>query len=989
MISLKTMGWRNRLLQTSAITAVSLVAAMSLSGEAQAVDQVLGATGGNTALSPGAANTIVERGTPADTDTGEFDVNGNVTWGSNTVKSVNLSTNSGTIYVYDSADAGADNAADNTATFNGDVSIVSGKTLTFVLGDDEDSGTGAVSVNMHFSDSANSDIFMGGATAATRGGTVIFQSAPETSTNVGTNTVTFDGNVNLTSLQVSGGAAGNTGGQHNGAGLTATFGNSASDSFNVTGLTVTGGAGDLDAAAVNVGGTANVTVNSQATIGATGVTMTGGVGGGWNVGNTGGAANLTFNSTATIAGVVNVTAGDAPNAGGTDSPGGAAVITFNGATTLSSAMTVTGGGHTGQDGHGGDASAVFNANVTSSSSLALVSGGFVVDETLGIAGDATATFSGNTTFSGITLERTTTNNGTAGSVGVTFNGTGTQSVTGTINAATGAGEGTVTVSNTGGKVTFNSAIGNTLGVASVTTNASSNVKFNSTVNSAAMVVNGMTEFDDAVTVGNAAAGTLTFANGVLLQVGNQIVNGETLFTTTNGGTAYSAGAVVLRMPSNFTAGTITLIDDTAIDISARTTQFGVVDTALTDFTVQSNAVDNTKMDVTARQKTAEQTASELGSSVNEARAMGAAVNGNHDDNTIIDAYTTALYAGGSEARKAAEQSVSDPTGGGSIRQVAQSNAQAGFDIMSSRLSAVRPGGKLALGTTGPVNGVASGDAATNGAGWIKPYATRADQDMRDGVYGYKATTAGLLGGLDGSINDKARIGVALGYSQSNVKSDSSSNLKQDIDSYQGALYGDYTGDGWYVEAMAGYAYHDITAKRTIDFGGLNTSAKGSYHASQYTSGATVGMPIVLDQTQTITPVAGLTYSYLNGGQYTETGAGGLNQTVNVDDTQALVGKLGVKYNAFLPAGTGKLIPELRAAALYDFIGDEAKSTSTFAGGTSYTTNGADVAQLGGVFGAGLAYSGENALWSVGLDYDAEVREGFLAHNGQLEVRVKF
>jgi len=83
-------------------------------------------------------------------------------------------------------------------------------------------------------------------------------------------------------------------------------------------------------------------------------------------------------------------------------------------------------------------------------------------------------------------------------------------------------------------------------------------------------------------------------------------------------------------------------------------------------------------------------------------------------------------------------------------------------------------------------------------------------------------------------------------------------------------------------------------------------------------------------------------------------------------------------------------PELRAAYLYDFIGDDFQSTSTFTGGgAAFDTNGSDVAQQSGSLGIGLTYEAEDGRLLISADYDAEVKSDFLGHSAALTARLKF
>ena len=129
-----------------AVVAVGIAFGVGQYSKAQAANLALDGNA-TTVITPTLADTIVDLA-GSDVATIDVDVNaGDIVVGSNTVQSVNFDTNSGSIFLFDSnADAEA------TVNFDGDITIVAGKTLTFQLGDDEDSGTGLISVNLNIRD---------------------------------------------------------------------------------------------------------------------------------------------------------------------------------------------------------------------------------------------------------------------------------------------------------------------------------------------------------------------------------------------------------------------------------------------------------------------------------------------------------------------------------------------------------------------------------------------------------------------------------------------------------------------------------------------------------------------------------------------------------------------------------------------------------------------------------------------------------------------
>ena len=188
--------------------------------------------------------------------------------------------------------------------------------------------------------------------------------------------------------------------------------------------------------------------------------------------------------------------------------------------------------------------------------------------------------------------------------------------------------------------------------------------------------------------------------------------------------------------------------------------------------------------------------------------------------------------------------------------------------------------------------------------------------------------------------------------------------------------------------MIGYATNASKSARQLTFGGLNRTAKGEYDSNQYMAGISAGMPMQMNSSLFVTPNAGLSYTRVNSDSYTETGAGNLNLKVSPDDVDVLIAALGARAHTNIRTGDGILVPSARAGLSYDFMADQATATGSYTGGgAAFKVKGMKAEKLGSNFGLGLAY--DDGAWSVGANYDAEVKSGYTGHSASLEARVKF
>ncbi len=278
-----------------------------------------------------------------------------------------------------------------------------------------------------------------------------------------------------------------------------------------------------------------------------------------------------------------------------------------------------------------------------------------------------------------------------------------------------------------------------------------------------------------------------------------------------------------------------------------------------------------------------------------------------------------------------------------------------------------------------------GGAYNRAAIWGQAFGSRFDQDETAHVDGYDADIYGLLVGYDNWLSPGFRFGVAAGYANTQIDGtgDTIGNTT-DIDSFLGVLYGAVKGSGWYLTGRTGYTFHDYDTKRvlTVPF---SDAASGSHDGDQYTAALEAGAPLRMGG-GTLTPVASIAYSHLEQDGYTETSSGGMALHVGDQETNSAVSGLGVK--ALIPIAADTLL-EGRAIWLHEFGDTNQAVTANFAAGSAaFTASGPGVGRDTADLGVGLfAYAAQGV--SVQLNYDALLRDDFVAHAGSGRVRMEF
>ncbi|MDC0205849.1 autotransporter outer membrane beta-barrel domain-containing protein [Nitrospinae bacterium] len=628
------------------------------------------------------------------------------------------------------------------------------------------------------------------------------------------------------------------------------------------------------------------------------------------------------------------------------------------------------------------ATATLDANSSVTAATINITGGTAnagADASLEAFGNVTATTE-------IQLDDNT--GGTGGALLVT-NGTAAQTITGTINGQ-GNGDGRIQNSNTAATVTFTGTIGATNTIEDIIIDAGADTTFQGTAaltgdftiaaGTATTTIGGTVAVGDKLTIGG---------TGNTIAVASTLGAGDTVFTSVSGGTAITdndaTADVTVTLPSNFTSGTLTFINDGSAQTNFAD-EFAITDNALTDFTMQVNGGDATILEITAAAKSASAAAAELGVSEDAAVATQNAAIAFNGDATLRDLLTTALTTGGTTASEAAETLQGSPaaiTSAGSAAVTATGTQV--IAVGSSRLASLRTGTAFA---SAQAAGFAAGQDVLSKAVWFKPFVNFADQTRRKGIAGFDTETFGGAIGGDLKIGDST-VGMSFSYANTDVDSKGTENAQTDIDSYQATMYADYTTSTYYVEALIGYARNEISTSRTLTIN--NSTAIADYGSNQYMVNIGGGMPVEVEEGHFITPTASFQYTLVDNETYTETGAGVANLRVAQDEVHQALGIVGAKYHSNQSLDSGTFTPELHAALTYDFAGDDGVSTNVFnGGGAQFQVTGADVVEFGQQIGAGVSFMPLAAQGlTISANYDFWNRENFQSHSANFQLRMEF
>ena len=185
------------------------------------------------------------------------------------------------------------------------------------------------------------------------------------------------------------------------------------------------------------------------------------------------------------------------------------------------------------------------------------------------------------------------------------------------------------------------------------------------------------------------------------------------------------------------------------------------------------------------------------------------------------------------------------------------------------------------------------------------------------------------------------------------------------------------------------AFNDNDQSRAIGF--LGRTASADYDSEQYSLGGMLGAKFQMSKNMFLAPFVSVSYAHLDIDGYTESGAGAANNVVGDQDYDYFAPGIGAAlYGQAGMEGEWELHPNLVARVSHDFV-DDAVSLATSLGGetSNFNVNGYDPADTKFNLGLGLDLVHPGDGITVGLSYDADLAEDFVAHNLRIQVRWAF
>ena len=248
--------------------------------------------------------------------------------------------------------------------------------------------------------------------------------------------------------------------------------------------------------------------------------------------------------------------------------------------------------------------------------------------------------------------------------------------------------------------------------------------------------------------------------------------------------------------------------------------------------------------------------------------------------------------------------------------------------------------------------------------------------------------SGVIAGIDATFGDAWRLGAASGYHRTSLQVDDRSSSGT-IDTYHLAGYTGTQWGPWRLRLGGAFSWHEMSTTRQVSFPGFSDTTNASYRAHSGQAFGEVGYDARLG-TIAMEPFAGLAYTNLDTGAFTESGgAAALTSTGGHQD--ATFSTLGIR--AALPLSAPGTMPiTMRATLGWRHAFGEVTPTSTLAfksgGGTSFEIAGVPIARDALLAQAGLDVALARGT-TLGLGYDGQIGSTFQDHSIKGRLRVTF
>ncbi|MBE6452555.1 MAG: autotransporter domain-containing protein [Alphaproteobacteria bacterium] len=288
------------------------------------------------------------------------------------------------------------------------------------------------------------------------------------------------------------------------------------------------------------------------------------------------------------------------------------------------------------------------------------------------------------------------------------------------------------------------------------------------------------------------------------------------------------------------------------------------------------------------------------------------------------------------------------------------------------------GGKGGHGRSHGGRGMSSGDTMyQQTAVWMQGLFNKAELEDTSKSKGFDSETSGVALGIENFINEDVKVGIGYAYNHTDIDGFMRST---DVDTHTAIAYGEYKPSNWFINAVATYGWSDYEENKNV----AGSTVKAKYDAESFGLQAMTGYEFGANG-YSLTPETGLRYVHIKQDGYKDTA----DQKVSGGQSDILTGVIGAKLSKNWELDNGmNLRPEIRVAATYDLVNDDAGSVVTLANGSAYNVSGEALDEFGMEFGAGLTAEVNDNI-ELFLGYEGKFKKDYQDHSGLINAKYKF
>ena len=272
--------------------------------------------------------------------------------------------------------------------------------------------------------------------------------------------------------------------------------------------------------------------------------------------------------------------------------------------------------------------------------------------------------------------------------------------------------------------------------------------------------------------------------------------------------------------------------------------------------------------------------------------------------------------------------------------------------------------------------------------WIQEFAYFADRDLAELSEQYRGHGFGVTGGIDTAFGPFHTVGLNVGFASTEIEDVVGVDEPLDVVTFQAGAYAGLSLGDLGIEFYGGGGYNDFEATRNVQVGTFSDSAEGDWSGTHYNASVRGGYDIDLSDKFWMRPAFSFDYLSLTENAYTESGA--LGVALDVDERTSELGGASAMLNvgANFNGRRTWLRPSIRVGYRNDFINDGVITNYGFSGLSNRATLiGSEFPDSGVLLGFSVA-AGSNYS-SFGLDFDSDIRDGFIRHTGRIVLRLIF